>query len=83
VDAMYRCVCGLDVHKKIVVACVRLMLEGGKMQQEVRTFGTMTRDLLALADWMAAAGVTHVAMELRVPGQSEQPCNMNTDSGAI
>jgi transposase len=63
VDAMYRCVCGLDVHKKIVVACVRLMLEGGKMQQQVRTFGTMTRDLLALADWMAAAGVTHVAME--------------------
>src|SRR5207237_7371119 len=35
----------------------------GKPQKEVRTFGTMTADLLALADWLAAAQCTHVAME--------------------
>lgn len=52
-----RC-CGLDVHKKTVVACV--VTPDGR---EVRTFGTMTRDLLELADWLEAAGCTHVAME--------------------
>lgn len=52
-----RC-CGLDVHKKIVVAC---LLTG--RQKEVRTFSTMTRELLHLADWLAAAGCTQVAME--------------------
>ena len=52
-----RC-CGLDVHKKTVVACI-ITPEG----QATRTFGTMTRELLALADWLGAKGVTHVAME--------------------
>ncbi len=52
-----RC-CGLDVHKKSVVACV-LTPEG----QQIRTFGTTTRELRALANWLAAEGVTHVAME--------------------
>ena len=52
-----RC-CGLDVHKKTVVACV-LTKEG----REVRTFGTMTRELLRLADWLGEERVTHVAME--------------------
>jgi len=55
--AQERC-CGLDVHKKSVVACV-ITPEG----QEIRTFGTMTRDLLELGDWLGARGVTHVAME--------------------
>ena len=49
---------GLDVHKKTVVASV-ISREG----QETRTFGTMTRDLLLLADWLTERGVTHVAME--------------------
>ncbi len=52
-----RC-CGLDVHKKTVVACV-ITPEG----RETRTFGTMTVDLLALADWLIGKAVTHVAME--------------------
>lgn len=52
-----RC-CGLDVHKKNVVACV-LTNEG----RQVRTFGTMTRELLRLADWLGEEGVSHVAME--------------------
>jgi transposase len=52
-----RC-CGCDVHKRTITACV-MTPEG----QETRTFGTMTKDLLALADWLAAWQVTHVAME--------------------
>jgi transposase len=57
-----RC-CGLDVHKKTVVACLLLSGPHGQVEQEVRTFGTMTADLLALADWLTAANCTHVAME--------------------
>src|SRR5947209_4334028 len=62
-DTLYPCCAGLDVHKATVVACVRTATAGGKARREVRTFGTMTADLLALADWLAGAGVTHVAME--------------------
>lgn len=57
-----RC-CGLDVHKKTVVACVRVPGAEGEREQHVRTFGTTTAELLALRDWLAAHGVTHVAME--------------------
>ena len=49
---------GLDVHKKTVVAC---LLTG--RQKEVRTFGTMTGELLQLADWLKEQQCTHVAME--------------------
>ncbi len=42
-----RC-CGLDVHKKSVVACVLLTEPDGSVRRQVRTFGTMTADLLAL-----------------------------------
>ena len=52
-----RC-CGLDVHKKTVVAC-SITPDG----RELRTFSTMTRDLLALAEWLEARQITHVAME--------------------
>jgi transposase len=62
-ELIYQRCCGLDVHKRIITACVRLLLENGGIHQETRTFGTMTRDLLELADWLAAAGVTHVALE--------------------
>jgi transposase len=61
-DILYRCCAGLDVHKKTVVACVRCLDQAGRVHQEVRTFGTMTADLLALADWPAERGVTHAAM---------------------
>src|SRR5262245_66654082 len=53
---------GLDVHKLTVVACVRLASEG-KVVTEVKTFATTTAGLLALADWLAENGGTHVAME--------------------
>lgn len=57
-----RC-CGLDVHQKSVVACLTTLDAQGKHHKELRRFGTMTAELLALADWLTAAGCTHVAME--------------------
>lgn len=60
---VYERCAGLDVHKKTVVACRIVPSEGGEWQVDIRTFGTMTTDLLALRDWLAAAEVTHVAME--------------------
>jgi transposase len=58
-----RC-CGLDVHKATVSACVRVTPRpGGKIEQEVRTFATLTAELLALRDWLTEQRVTHVAME--------------------
>lgn len=57
-----RC-CGVDVHKKTVVACLMVQDADGSVTKETKTFGTMTQDLLALSDWLLAAGCTHVAME--------------------
>jgi transposase len=54
---------GLDVHKATVAACVRVPGSRRASQQEVRTFGTNAAELLALRDWLAENGVTHVAME--------------------
>jgi transposase len=62
-EIVYPCCAGLDVHKQTVVACVRRLDVKGVVHKEVRTFGTMTADLLQLADWLAHEGVTHVAME--------------------
>jgi transposase len=53
---------GLDVHKDTVVACVRHQPPKGRARQEVRPFLTHTAGLLALADWLTAERVTHVAM---------------------
>ena len=59
----YQNVAGLDVHKKVVAANLIVMKVDGNWQQEKRTFGTMTADLLELSDWLLVYGVTHVAME--------------------
>jgi transposase len=56
-------VAGLDVHLKSVQCAVRCRQTAGKLLAEVRSFGTMTRDLRALADYLQSVGVTHVAME--------------------
>jgi transposase len=62
-EVVYPRCCGLDVHKDTVVAC-RVRREGeGRQTKETRTFGTVTEDLLALADWLREGEVTHVAME--------------------
>jgi transposase len=57
-EVLYPRCCGLDVHKKSVTACV-ITPEG----REIRTFSTMTNDLLKLKGWLQEAKVTHVAME--------------------
>jgi transposase len=62
-DVLYPRCCGLDVHKKTVVACRIVPGPDGQPLQEIRTFGTTTQELLRLLDWLAEAGVTHVAME--------------------
>lgn len=62
-DTIYENVAGLDVHQKTVVTCVRKRQPQGGLSEQVRTFGTMTGDLLQLSDWLLKEGVTHVAME--------------------
>lgn len=62
-DTIYSKVAGLDVHHKSIQCAVRCGQDTGKLFREVRSFGTMTRDLRAMADYLASLGVTHVAME--------------------
>jgi transposase len=62
-QVLYPRCCGLDIHKKTVVACMLLIDPDGTNRRIVRTFGTMTVDLLALGDWLSLHEVTHVAME--------------------
>ena len=63
-QALYARACGSDVHKKLVVACVRILdSKDGTVQSTLRKFGTMTADLLELRQWLAELKVTHVAME--------------------
>lgn len=59
-----RC-CGLDVHKKEVVACLLVSVpdRAGQPRKEIRRFGTMTADRERLAGWLAESGCTHVARE--------------------
>jgi transposase len=54
---------GLDVHRDTVTACVRVPGERERRRQEIQTFATTTRGLLALRDWLAAFAVTLVGME--------------------
>ena len=51
--------CGLDVHKETVVACIM----GTGIKKEIRTYLTVTNDLLRLKEWLQNSGITHVAME--------------------
>ena len=62
-EVIYRHCAGLDVHKNSIMANARQIDDHGKVHAETRKFGTMTRELLALSDWLASQGVTHVAME--------------------
>jgi len=62
-EIVYAHCAGLDVHKKTVVVAIIVPDEAGGLRKEVRTFGTMTADLLALSDWLMTCGVTHVAIE--------------------
>ena len=57
-EVVYRCCCGIDVHKKLLVACLN---EGGR--QEVREFGTTTSEIKAMASWLTGSGCEMIAME--------------------
>jgi transposase len=54
---------GLDVHKKTITACLRLVDENDNVHKEIRQFDIMTPDLLLLSEWLFSQDVTHVAME--------------------
>jgi transposase len=62
-EVIVACCAGLDVHQGSVVACVNSSGRGGRSHKEVRTFGTMRGDLIALRDWLKDASVSLVAME--------------------
>ncbi len=62
-DVLYERCCGIDVHKKMVVACLITPDATGTPTKQTRTYGTMTADLLEMMDWLVDAGCTHVAME--------------------
>ena len=60
---LYERCCGLDVHKRLGVACVLIGPPGRPVEKEIGTFETMTGDLLELSDWLLSRGVTHIALE--------------------
>jgi transposase len=62
-EVVYERCCGLDVHKKSVVACLITPSPDGKPIKETRSFGTMTEDIVSLCEWLDEAGCTVVAME--------------------
>jgi transposase len=62
-DVLYSRCCGIDIHKRTAVACVIVPGPNGQPSKTLRTFGTMTDDLLALADWLMSEGVSDVALE--------------------
>lgn len=62
-EVVYQRCCGLDIHKRTVVACLLTPGPDGRPHKLTRTFGTLTDELLTLGDWLADAGCTHVAME--------------------
>jgi transposase len=55
--------CGLDVHQATVVACLLLVGKDGRVQKQIRTFGTTTRELISLREWLLGNSCTHLAME--------------------
>ena len=57
-EKVYDKCCGIDVHKKLIVACFKC----GK-RQEIREFGATTRELLEMADWLKEGGCMMAAME--------------------
>lgn len=61
-EIMHERVAGLDVHKAMIVGCVRIVA-GGRVERECRTFETTTSGLLALLAWLTEQGCSQVAME--------------------
>lgn len=66
-EVLYERCAGLDIHKRTVVACVIVTAAGKQPSKQIRTFGTMSADLLAVGDWLSEQRVSHVAMEATGP----------------
>jgi transposase len=62
-EMLTKCACGLDVHQATVVVCLLTILDHGKVKKQMRSFGTKTRELVELRQWLESEGCTHVAME--------------------
>ncbi len=62
-EVLHPVCCGLDVHKDLVVACLRVQQARGRAKTEIRKYGTTTGELLRLHAWLSEARATHVAME--------------------
>lgn len=62
-QVVYSHCAGLDVHKKTVVACARIVQDDGTHTRHIHTFPTTTAGLLLLVDWLLSLSITHVAME--------------------
>jgi len=63
VDGLFDRLAGIDVGKATLTVCVRTPGTGRKRNSETRTFRTMTRSLVVMADWLEECGVTLAAME--------------------
>lgn len=62
-EVLYPRCSGLDVHKRFLVACLSIVPTNGPRSKELRQFGTMTNDILALKEWLKASGCRQIAME--------------------
>lgn len=62
-ERVYQRCCGIDIHKKNLVACLIVVTADGELHKEIRTFRTGSQELLPLLDWLQASNCTHVAME--------------------
>jgi transposase len=62
-DVLYARCSGIDVHKRFVVACLSCVQANGSRRKEIRQFSTMTNEIVALKEWLKAAGCSHIAME--------------------
>lgn len=63
ISLLYPICCGIDVHKDLMVACLRTVTESGERQEEVREFSGFTDDLILLRDWLLKNNCPIVALE--------------------
>ncbi len=81
-DVLYPVCGGLDMHKASVTACLRSPGDGPARRQEWRTFGTTTRALLQLVDWLSAAGCTSPWSRRESPGGRSTTSSRIASSGS-
>ncbi len=62
-ELIYHRCCGIDIHQKLIVACLSTETAKGQRHKEIRTFRTVSSELFQLLDWLKAAECSHVAME--------------------